>query len=189
MAGSVPAALFKKEGYLAMKEIWKDIDNYVGKYQVSNLGNVRRVNGKVLKPQERGHGYLSVWLYDGHNRAKQVSVHRLVAQAFLPNPDNLLEVNHLDENKCNNMAENLEWCSHKENSVFGTRPNRIGIANTNGKKSKRIAQYSINGELIKVFSSLQEAGRQGFAPSNICRCAKGHPNYTHAYGYIWKYVE
>lgn len=171
-----------------MEEIWKDIEGYDGKYQVSDLGRVRRAGKRVLKPQERNHGYLSVWLYDGHNNAKQISIHRLVASAFVPNPMRKPEVNHLDEDKKNNRAENLEWCTRKENVVYGTATERTARANTNGKKSKKIGQYSREGELIRVFPSLQEAGRNGFAPGNICRCANGNPNYSHAYGYLWKYI-
>ena len=171
-----------------MEEIWKDIDGYSGKYQVSNFGRVRRFGKRVLKQQQRRHGYLSVWLYDGHNNAKQVSVHRLVALAFIPNDEQLPEVNHLDENKQNNRADNLAWCTHRENSVYGTKIERTAFANTNGKKSRQIAQYSLDGKLICVFPSLQEAGRHGFAAGNICRCAQGSAKYNYAYGYKWKYI-
>lgn len=171
-----------------MEEIWKDIDGYGGKYKVSNFGNVSGVRKNILKPQKRGQGYLSVWLYDGHNNAKQESVHRLVAQAFIPNPQNLLEVNHKDENKENNKVDNLEWCTRKENCVYGDRPKRIAEKNTNGKKSKPIAQLTLSGDVVRVFPSLQEASRNGYAASNICRCAKGNPHYSHAYGYVWKYL-
>lgn len=171
-----------------MEELWKDIDGYCGKYQVSNFGRVRRVGKRILKPQERSHGYLSVWLYDGHNNAKQVSVHRLVAQAFLSNPNAFPEVNHIDENKQNNNVNNLEWCSHKENSSHGSRGKRIGERNRNGKKSRPIAQYTLNGELVRIYPSLAEASRNGYASGNISKCANGHPNYTHAYGYKWQYA-
>lgn len=171
-----------------MEEIWKDIDGYDGKYQVSNLENVRRAGKHRLKPQSRKHGYLSVWLYDGHNRATQVSIHRLVANAFVPNPNGLKEINHLDECKQNNRADNLAWCSHRENCAYGSRPKRISMANTNGKRSRAIAQYTLNGELVSVYPSLQEAGRHGFYASNICKCANGDPKYAHAHGYVWKYV-
>ena len=189
MAGHTPAALSKyKERSFAMNEIWKDIDGYAGKYQVSNEGNVRRVSKRTLKPQKRRHGYLSVWLYDGHNHAIQVSVHRLVASAFVPNPNGYLEVNHKDENKQNNRADNLEWCTRSENCLYAGRSKRIAEKNTNGKKSKPIVQLTLDGEVVRVFPSLQEAGRNGYAASNICRCAQGHPNYPNAYGYVWKYL-
>lgn len=174
-----------------MEEIWKDVVGYAGLYQVSNLGNVKSKRG-LLKPQPRQHGYLAVWLYGHGNSAKhkgkQFAVHRLVAEAFIPNPNAYSEVNHKDERKTNNCADNLEWMSHQQNSAFGTRGKRIGKANTNGKKSKPIAQYTRDGELLRVFPSLQEATRNGFNASNICNCAKGHPRYSQAYGYIWRYL-
>lgn len=182
-----PSPSFKR-GLFAMEEIWKDVDGYFGKYQVSNLGNVRRVGKRILKPQLRRNGYLSVWLYDGHNHARQISVHRLVAQAFIPNPQGFKEVNHLDECKHNNRVDNLAWCTHQENSVYGDRSKRIGLANTNGKRSRAIAQYTLDDELVHIYPSLQEAGRCGFGAANICRCANGHPNYSHAYGYKWRYL-
>ena len=170
-----------------MEELWEDIPGYEGKYQVSTFGNVRRSKGKVLKPQKRGRGYLAVWLYDGNGNARQVSVHRLVAETFLPNPEDLPEVNHIDEDKLNNAVCNLAWCSHKSNSSYGSRGAKISKANTNGKRSRAICQYTLNGELVAVFPSLQEAQRNGYAASNICRCANGHPEYSHAYGYLWRY--
>lgn len=168
-------------------EVWKDVAGYEGLYEVSNLGNVRR-NGKPLIPQKRRHGYLSVWLYDGNGGRTQASIHRLVASAFLENPFGYKEVNHLDEDKANNCASNLQWCSHRMNSNYGTRGIRISKANTNGKKSRRIAQLTPEGELVRVFPSLQKASRHGYAAANICRCANNHPHYRHAYGYIWRYV-
>lgn len=192
-----------------MDEVWKPVIGYEGLYEVSNLGNVRSVDrikrvvqtnreydilvkGKTIVPQARRHGYLSIWLY-GHGgcakqTGKQFSVHRLVAGAFIPNPNGYAEVNHKDECKTNNRAENLAWVSHQQNSSFGTRGARIGRANTNGKRSKPIAQYTLDGKLLTVFPSLQEANRHGFNASNICNCAKGHPQYSHAYGYLWRYV-
>lgn len=170
-----------------MKEVWKDVAGFEGLYEVSDCGNVRR-NGKVLKPLKRNHGYLSVFLYDGKGGYKQVSIHRLVASAFVDNPFDYKEVNHLDEDKTNNNASNLQWCSHKMNSSYGTRGNRIANSNRNGKKSRKIAQYTLDGELVRIFPSLQEAARHGYAGSNISRCANNHPHYSHAYGFIWRYV-
>lgn len=187
MAGYTPAALSNfRERTFAMEEIWKDIEGYGGKYQVSNFGRVRRCGKRILKPQARNHGYLSVWLYDGHNHGKQVSIHRLVAQVFIPNPCGLPEVNHLDENKQNNAVDNLMWCSHKDNSSFGSRGERIGLANTNGKRSKPIAQYTLDGELVRIYPSIQEAHRNGYGCGNVYKCLKG--TYSHAYGYKWQYA-
>ena len=153
-----------------MDEVWKPVVGYEGLYEVSDIGNVRGKRG-LLKPQPRQHGYISVWLYGRYRSAKragkQFSVHRLVAEAFVQNPNGYTEVNHKDECKTNNRAENLEWVSHQQNSSFGTRGARIGRANTNGKRSKPIAQYTLDGKLLTVFPSLQEAGRHGFNASNI----------------------
>lgn len=171
-----------------MKEIWKDVVGTNGLYQVSNKGNVRR-DKRILKPIPRNHGYLAVFIYDGHGNGKQFSVHRLVAEAFIPNPYKLPEVNHLDECKTNNAVENLAWCSHKDNSNYGTRNIRLSEANTNGKKSRRISQYTMDGEFVAEYPSLHEAERNGFAAANICRCARGDRKYSHAYGYKWRYAE
>lgn len=191
------------------KEIWKPIKGYEGKYEVSNLGNVRSLDhvvfvkqdkreyemlrkGKLLRPLVRRHGYLGVQLY-GHGRNERnlttCSIHRLVAEAFLENPHNLPEVNHKDENKTNNRLDNLEWCTHKENSNYGTRAKRIGDCFRNGYKSKAIRQYTLDMEFIKEFPSLAEVKRQlGFASANISKCANGDRNYSHAYGYVWRYI-
>lgn len=122
-----------------MKEIWKDVKNYEGLYQVSNLGNVkvldRIVNsaiknntkvkrkGRMLK-QYIKQGYPQVTL-TLNNKRKYCNVHRLVAEAFIPNPNNLPQINHIDENKLNNNVDNLEWCTAKYNCNYGTRNSRI----------------------------------------------------------------
>ena len=174
-----------------MEEVWKPVVGYEDLYEVSNLGNVRGRRG-VLNPQPRRHGYLSVWLYGNGGSAKrdgkQFSVHRLVAEAFIPNPNGCDEVNHKDECKTNNCVDNLEWLSHRDNTLYGTGIQRRVKKQTNGKRSKPIAQYTLGGELLAIFPSLHEASRSGFDASNICNCAKGHPRYSSAYGYIWRYV-
>ena len=107
------------------KEIWKDIKGYEGYYQVSNFGRIKNVRrGTLKKPQNNGRGYRYVQLkLNGsyHN----FYIHRLVPQAFLPNPDNLPEINHKDEDKSNNCVDNLEWCSSKYNANFGNRNNLV----------------------------------------------------------------
>ena len=112
-----------------MKEIWKNIKGYEGLYQVSNLGRVkslerkdnlgRKVNEKILKNRNATHGYIAVILSKDSNK-KTYRVHRLVAEAFIPNPNKYLEVNHKDENKSNNRIDNLEWCDRKYNCNYGT---------------------------------------------------------------------
>lgn len=194
-----------------MEEVWKPIKGYEGLYEVSNLGNVRSFDkvvrcvrngkemgithkGKVLKPVKRQHGYLGVMLYGkgGHKTRglKTFSIHRLVATAFIPNPNGLSEVNHIDEDKTNNTATNLEWVTRLENVNYGTAKTRRAKKAVNGKKSVAIQQFTKDGELVKTYPSLAEAQRQtGFAKANICRCAQGSGQYSHAYGYVWRYVD
>lgn len=113
------------------EEVWKDIKGYEGKYQASNLWRIRSLNYarrkqiRVLKPGiEKTRGYLSVTLL---NKGKQKTkpVHRLVALTFIPNPNNLPQVNHKDENKLNNCVDNLEWCNAKYNCNYGNRNIKI----------------------------------------------------------------
>ena len=117
-----------------MKEIWKDIKGYEKLYQVSNLGNVRRIKFinnrtqkdkiKMLKLIKDKKGYLKINLWK-NNKSKMFLVHRIVAETFILNPNNLPQVNHKDENKSNNCVENLEWCSQKYNNNYGNRLNNI----------------------------------------------------------------
>ena len=114
-----------------MIEEWRPVVGYEGLYEVSNTGRVRSVDrfyyrlhkGKVLSPTKDRYGYLTVTL-NCNGKSKTIKIHRLVAQAFLPNPDNLPQVNHKDEDKTNNNVTNLEWCDAKYNVNFGTRQER-----------------------------------------------------------------
>ena len=186
-----------------MTEIYKDIKDLEGLYKVSNFGRVKSLgNGKsynskerILKPDTSRNGYLKVLLYkDG--KKKKFLVHRLVAEAFIPNPNNLPCVNHKDEDKTNNyvgtpendyMDGNLEWCSHEYNINYGTRNERSAKARINGKKSKRVLQFTLDGELIREWPSISECGRNGFCIGNICECCQGKLK-SHK-GYIWRYKE
>lgn len=106
--------------------ILKDIEGYEGRYQISDTGQVYSlVSKKYRKLQDDGRGYLFVRLTNGKGTVKNEKIHRLVAQAFIPNLDNLPEVNHIDENKYNNCVDNLEWCSVKYNRNYGTRYQKI----------------------------------------------------------------
>lgn len=139
---------------------------------------------KTLKPQVCK-GYFRVGLYR-NDEYKHFFVHRLVAEAFIPNPLNLPQVNHKNENKQDNRVENIEWISAIGNSNHGTRNSRISKNNTNGKLSKPVLQYSLDGKFIKEWSSVCEVQRQlGFHQSNISACCNGKRRYAHSF--IWKY--
>ena len=103
-------------------EIWKDVKGYESLYQVSNLGRIRSIkNGiKIKKQYERPNGYMQVCLCQ-NGKITTYKTHRLVAEAFIPNINNLPEVNHKDENKINNCVDNLEWCTSSYNKNYGTR--------------------------------------------------------------------
>ena len=113
-----------------MEEIWKDIVGYEGLYQVSNFGRVKNVNKNIIKkPTELSKGYLRIGL-NKHGKAKKIYSHRLVAQAFIPNPNNLPCVNHKDCNPKNNCVDNLEWCTHKENNSYKNHHLKRNISST-----------------------------------------------------------
>lgn len=170
-----------------MNEIWKNIDGYEGLYQVSNLGNVKSLNynktGKerILKPGTDKCGYRLVGLFK-NGKLKFFTIHRLVANSFLENPDHKPEVNHKDEDKTNNCVENLEWMTRKENNNYGTRTERVSRS-----LSKLVLQFTKNGEFIRKWQSTRQIERElGFSIGNISGCCKG--KRKSAYGYIWTYV-
>ena len=168
-----------------MDEIWRDIKGYEGLYQISNKGRVKSLyNGseRILKSHDNGAGYLNVILYK-NTAFQSIYIHSLVAIAFVPNPDNLPEVNHKDENKKNNCVENLEWMTRRDNINYGTRNERVGDS-----QSKPIFQYSKSGDFIREWKSAHEAKRVlGIDNSYIIKCCKG--KYKSAYGFIWRYKE
>lgn len=162
-----------------MKEEWRDIVDYEGLYQVSNLGRVRSlITNKILKQQKDKNGYLFVGIRKNGKR-KFKKIHRLVAEAFLDNPNNLPEVNHKDENKTNNVVSNLEYCDHKYNTNYGTRNIRSKIS-----QSKTVVAYK-NGVEVLRFSSTAEAQRNGYNSGNISCCCRGI--YKQYKGFKWKY--
>ena len=190
------------------KEIWKDIEGYEGLYEVSNYGRVKSLgNGKstnknnckerILKPRKNRYGYLQVGLYK-EGKVKRPCIHRLVAEAFIPNTENLEQVNHIDEDKTNNCVENLEWCTREYNNNYGTRIRRIAEANTgNPKLSKALTNHpklskpvigidKVSG-LIVEFKSTYDAERiTGTHHSDISKCCKG--KLKSCGGFYWMYA-
>lgn len=175
-------------------EIWKDIPGYEGVYQVSNMGRVksmeryinapqsggsRKIPTKVLKPTIGNHGYYVVNI-----GRKAKTVHSLIAKTFCPNPNGYQMVNHIDENKLNNNAANLEWCDCKYNINFGT-----GKVRSARSRCKQVSQYNTDGKLIKIYESVTEAAKSvGLRKTSISAVARHRPRCKTAAGYVWRYV-
>ncbi len=168
-------------------EEWRPVVGYEGLYEVSDWGRVKSLKfgkEKLLKPFDNSCGYLHVGLCkDG--KKKNFYLHKLVAEAFIPNHNGFTEVNHKDEDKTNNRVENLEWCDRSYNCNYSTRNQRVAEANTNGVLSKHVYQYTLKGELVKTWPSSQECGRNGFNQGNITECCNGKRN-KHK-GFKWSY--
>lgn len=186
-----------------MREIWKDICGYEGMYQISNLGNVKsltritynkdgkianRLEEKVMKLNSTFGGYLQVSLRKNGTR-KNVRVHRLVAEYFIPNPDNKPEVNHKNRDVSDNSVDNLEWCTPKENM----KHLEINFGFDYGRK--KVLVYTLDGEFVKEFTSVSEAGifvgakmssRGKVMTGNINRSLRSNGKQT-AYGYRFTY--
>ena len=178
------------------EEIWKDIKGFEGKYQVSSEGRVKSLSRKIIDKAGHPHtikecfmkttpdkdGYKIIGLRDGSGNQKKFRLHRLVCEAFHPNPDNKPQVNHIDEDKTNNRACNLEWSTCTENTNYGTRNVRLAKS-----LSKPVGQYSLEGELIKIWKSTMEVEREtSFSHSTVSAVARGKGKT--AYGYLWKYI-
>lgn len=183
-------------------EIWKDIYGCDGFFQVSNLGNVRvlehvhhcrrnrsfLIRGRTLPKVKMNTGYLGAHIRR-NNRPKLVNIHRLVAQAFIPNPQNKPTVNHIDFDRKNNRVDNLEWCTHAENNSHSRnsgRPRKVPKVTT--ALYKPVLQLDLEGRVIKRYASIKQADRETGIPSTIIvRCAKGKLKATK--GFKWCYEE
>ena len=159
-------------------EIWKPIEGFEGLYEISNIGRVKSIGTYntckrgIMNPMINSDGYLHVRLYN-NGVSKNIAIHRLVAIAFIPNPNNYRYVNHKDENTKNNKVSNLEWCTNSYNLIYS--------------KGKKVVQYSKEGEFIKEFNCVADASRECNIPTtNISKCCKGK-RYS-AGKFIWRYV-
>lgn len=184
-------------------EVWKDIPEYNGLYKVSNLGNVKRIaktyfcgnnTKRVLEERlivgDMAKGYKRVELWDNRNHKKYM-VHRLVAQAFIPNPDNKPEIDHIDGNPLNNKVDNLRWCNHTENLNNPITLKRKSIAAKGNHMIGRFGALHHNSKKVKcvetgtVYGGIAEAERKTGTRqiSSVCRGAR-----KTAGGYHWQYV-
>ena len=189
-----------------MTEQWRtavyDGEVYENLYQVSNFGRILSLNyngtgkSKLMKPYDNGKGYFKVVL-SKNGETKKCLVHRLVAQTFLPNPENKPCINHKIEGKkgkkinmvifnedgsVDEKRTTIEWVTVKENNDYGTRTERIAKT-----QSKKVLQLSLSGDLIKEWPSVSECGRNGFNQGNVSRCCNGKlPHYK---GFLWMYYD
>lgn len=188
------------------REIWKPVKGYEGQYEVSNLGGVRSVDrivpvlngrlrhikGKPITPHKSNTGYYLCDLYK-ENRRKNVLLHRMVAEAFIPNENNLPCVNHIDNNRENCISDNLEWCTQSYNMKYSydttDRKSKMNWkSGRENKNSKPVLMYSRDGIFIKRFDCICDAERElGILNNSIVACLKNR--YKTAGGYIWKYAE
>lgn len=181
---------------------WHDVPGYEGRYLISSNGEVfSRLSNKILKHNVSSSGYHTVELFKGDGTpSKRVLIHRLVASVFIPNPYGYPQVNHKDENKANNTAENLEWCTAKYNMNYGqmgkirhtfidyTNPIYKENAIRNSMAMRRpVDQFDKDGNYIASYASIKDAERAlGVNFSHIVECCKGK-RYKTVLGYIWKY--
>ena len=171
------------------RRIWVDIEGFEGLYQISNLGEVKSlITNIILKPSLKYNGYQQVTLYKDHEM-KYCLIHRLVANAFLNNYENYPQVNHIDENKANNCVWNLEWCSAKYNTNYGTGMTRQ-LNKRRGKFTLGNNKRALKCRCIETgveYNCIKEASIQtGINEGNISRCCKG--TRKTAGGYHWEYL-
>ena len=167
--------------------IWKPLDGWEKTHVISSEGVTKKLpyidtigrywGERTIKPYKGKNGYLIVYI-DFHGKKERTTVHRLVARTFIPNPQNLPQVNHKDENKTNNRVDNPEWCGQSYNQKYGTaraRARAIHTCNINGyvNAERPVVQMTLDGVVIAEYKSQAEAARHGFRKSEIHRCCYG----------------
>lgn len=205
-----------------MQEIWKDIEGYEGRYQISNYGRIRglrfrgkaRTVPKILSQPINCNGYHIITIRDKNNKRKTFIVHRLVAKAFIPNPNNFPVINHKDENKLNNHVQNLEWCTVSYNTKYSLHRHKErmdmhikrfyetvapkskwakrGIAHT---RLERVSQYTMDGDFVKEYETASIACCETGIPSgDILRSCENNAKKrcsfkrkSYARGYVWEF--
>lgn len=182
-------------------EEWRDVVGYEGRYAVSNLGRIAAYSAPYLcgdricyrqphliKPCKRG-DYLSVALSDGERHRKSYLIHRLVAQAFIPNPNNLPYINHKDENPLNNRVENLEWCTQSYNCNYGGHNARMAkTIHETAYQRRKVVKLTLDGDFVEQYVSIVEAARAtGLHHTAISQCCRKLS--TRSGNYKWMYLE
>lgn len=178
-----------------MQEIWKDIEGYEGIYQISNLAKIKRIapysnqynikwkSNKILNTKIQDQHDYCIVILSKNNKRHCFRVHRLVAQTFIPNPENKPQVNHIDGNKSNNKVSNLEWCTCSENLYHSYR-----TLHRKSAVAKRIMQYDLNHTFIKLWeSSLQIEKELHINHSNIIQCCNNKRKTAN--NFIWRYAD
>jgi hypothetical protein len=182
------------------EEIWKDVIGYEGLYQISNFGRVKsfwRRKEIIMKLSNNGWGYSFVSLRKNKTKIKSITIHRLVAIAFISNPENKEQVNHIDGNKQNNHYSNLEWCTRLENMRHGfktgliktSKEHQINMTNKAREINlKKVYKFSKTGDYIEEYNSLREAATlNNLQESNISACANKKAGVKSCGGFIWKF--
>lgn len=181
-----------------VNEIWKPINGFEGLYEVSNTGLVRSMDrvivtkrgvkkplkGKILKPNMND-GYAYICLSKDGKELKY-KAHRLVAEAFIPNPDNLPYINHKNECKSDNRVENLEWCTKWYNEHYGTFHEK-SVTNLRKKLGRPICQYDMNGNFIREYACIVDTDKHGFCSDSVGDCCRGRLKQHR--GYIFRYKQ
>ena len=196
-----------------IQEIWKNIKGYEKLYQISNYGRIKskekyvktgiknsvkvKRKEKILKNQINKNGYNYIFL-SNEGKKKHMLIHRLVAEAFIPNPENKPQVNHIDGNKSNNYVDNLEWCTASENEIhaykfLNKRKNngnkgKLGKENAKAKIVLQINKYT--NKILNKYYGISEAERvTGISNQQISKCCLKRKGYYTAGGYVWRYAD